>query len=112
MGAKPLTPLSKWPNHPNLRSRPVKPALGRGRLQVAIRRAFMVGGNELTSSQIYDACYAKKRAFGERISQRHCHSVWLILRRIADQIGRMPPHGAWLWRLKTPGADVVSATKD
>jgi hypothetical protein len=41
----------------NLRLRPPKPALGRGRLQRQIRRAFLLG-EELCSSQIYDWCYA------------------------------------------------------
>jgi hypothetical protein len=101
MSTKPPTPLTKWINHPNLRLRPAKPALGRGRLQVQVRRAFAIGGAELTSAQVYDACYAKKRLLGERISQRHCHSVWLILRRVADQIGRAPTRGRpWIWRLR------------
>jgi hypothetical protein len=30
----------KWPHHRNLRRRPAKPALGRGRLQRQVRRAF------------------------------------------------------------------------
>jgi hypothetical protein len=34
---------AKWPRHPNLRLRPAKPALGRGRLQRQIRRAFLFG---------------------------------------------------------------------
>ena len=25
-----------------------------------------------------------------------------MLREIADPISRVPPHGAWLWRLKAP----------
>jgi hypothetical protein len=109
MGTKPQTPLTRWENYPNLRLRPAKPALRRGRLQVQVRRAF-VGRDVLTSSEVYESCYARKRLLGERISQRHCHSVWLILRRVADQIGRGSTRGRpWLWRLKTPGADGLSA---
>jgi hypothetical protein len=88
------------PVHPNLRRRPHAPNAGRGRLQRQIRRAF-VGRALLTSSEVYDSCYAKKRAFGERISQRHRHSVWRILRTIADPIGRAVTMGRpVLWRLK------------
>jgi hypothetical protein len=55
----------------------------------------------LTSSEVYDHCYAKRRAFGERIPQRHRHSVWRILRTIADPIGRAPTIGRpWIWRLR------------
>jgi hypothetical protein len=101
MEPKPSTPLTRWENYPNLRLRPRAPSKGRGRLQVQIRRAFL-GRDVLTSSEVYDSCYAKKRAFGERISQRHRHSVWLILRTIADPIGRAQTAGRpWLWRLKT-----------
>jgi hypothetical protein len=99
-GLQSQTRLMKWKNHPNLRLGPAKPALGRGRLQVQVRRAF-VGRPLLTSSEVYDSCYAKKRAFGERISQRHRHSVWRILRQIADPIGRAETIGRpALWRLK------------
>jgi hypothetical protein len=60
-----------------------------------------VGRDVLSSTEVYDSCYAKKRAFGERISQRHRHSVWRILRTIADPIGRAPTIGRpRIWRLK------------
>jgi hypothetical protein len=58
----------------NLRLRPHAPNAGRGRLQRQIRRAF-AGRPLLTSSQVYDSCYVKRRVFGERIPQRHRHSV-------------------------------------
>jgi hypothetical protein len=50
-----------------------------------------------TSSQIYAWCFAK---YGRPIPQRHRHSVWRILVKIADQVERRPPYGAWLWRLR------------
>jgi hypothetical protein len=94
------TPPAKWENYPNLRLRPHAPNAGRGRLQRQIRRAF-AGRPLLTSSEVYDACYVKRRVFGERIPQRHRHSVWRILRTIADPIGRAPTIGRpVLWRLK------------
>jgi hypothetical protein len=94
------TATEKWLGHPNLRLRPHAPNAGRGRLQRQIRRAF-AGRPLLTSSQVYDSCYVKRRVFGERIPQRHRHSVWRILRTIADPIGRASTIGRpWLWRLK------------
>jgi hypothetical protein len=58
----------------------------------------MAGGAELTSSQVYDWAYAR----GRRINQRQRHSVWRILRTVADPIGRAQAAGRpWLWRLKT-----------
>jgi hypothetical protein len=26
--------------------------------------------------------------------------VWLVVQKIADRVRKVPPHGAWLWRLK------------
>jgi hypothetical protein len=90
------SPPQGWSAHPNLRLRPRAPAAGRGRLQVQIRRALAC--NEIvSSSQVYDWCYARRR----RLNQRKIHSVWRILRVIADPIGRAPTIGRpWLWRLK------------
>jgi hypothetical protein len=86
----------KWPHHPNLRLRPHSPNKGRGRLQVQIRRAFMVHGPELSASVIYDWCFTRRR----RLTQRKRHMVWRNLVTVADPVARVPPHGAWLWRLK------------
>jgi hypothetical protein len=101
MSAKSQTPLTKRANYPNLLRRPRAPAAGRGRLQVAIRRAFVVR-EVLTSSEIYDSCYARRRMLGQQIDRAYRWSVLRILRQLADRVRRVPPHGAWLWRLKTP----------
>src|SRR5262249_17186320 len=86
--------------YPNLAKRPAAPARGRGRLQVQLRRAVIAAGSgPISSSVFYDFCYVRKRLRGERISQRHGHSVWRILRTIADPIGRTKPYGAILWRI-------------
>jgi hypothetical protein len=54
----------KWAGYPNLRLRPVKPALGRGRLQIQVRRAFLATGEEvLSSSAIYDWTHVPGSAF-------------------------------------------------
>jgi hypothetical protein len=90
------SPVEKWRGHPNLRHRPPSPALGRGRLQRQICRCFLAHGPLVTSSQVYDWAYVNRR----KLTQRHRHSVWRILRDIAKPIRRMPPYGAWLWRLK------------
>jgi hypothetical protein len=26
--------------------------------------------------------------------------VWLVVQRITDRVREVPPHGAWLWRLR------------
>ena len=94
------TPLTRWESYPNLQRRPHAPAKGRGRLQVQIYRAFAVGGNELTSSQVYDWAYPRRRS---QLSEAVRWSVHRILLQLADRVRRVPPHGAWLWRLKTVG---------
>jgi hypothetical protein len=69
-------------------------------LQVQIRRAFAVR-EVLTSSEIYDSCYAKRRVAGLQIDRPYRWSVLRILRVLADQIGRAPTAGRpWIWRLR------------
>jgi hypothetical protein len=63
----------------------------------------------LTSSQVYDWTFAGHRARGERISQRHRHSVYRLLVAMCDPIGRDRRHGAIIWRLKAPAAETSSA---
>jgi hypothetical protein len=97
---KPQTPLTKRTNYPNLLRAPHSPNKGRGRLQVQIRRAFAVR-EVLTSSEIYDSCYAKRRVAGLQIDRPYRWSVLRILRTIADPIGRAETIGRpVLWRLK------------
>jgi hypothetical protein len=68
------------------------------RLQVQIRRAFLSADTQ-TSSAVYDWCFARCR---HRITTRHRYSVWRLLVTIADPVARVPPYGAWLWRLREP----------
>jgi hypothetical protein len=105
MGTKPRAPLTGRANYPNLQHPPHAPNAGRGRLQVAIRRAFMVGGDELTSSQVYDWAYSRHRSQRRPMSEAVRWSVHRILLELADRVRRVPPHGAWLWRLKRPAAE-------
>ena len=88
-------------HYPNLLRRPHAPNAGRGRLQVQIRRAF-AAREVLTSSEIYDSCYAKRRMLGQQIDRPYRWSALRILRTIADPIGRAETIGRpVLWRLKT-----------
>jgi hypothetical protein len=87
--------------YPNLRLRPHAPNRGRGRLQVQIRRAFAACGEVLSSSEVYDWTHARHRAHGQLVRQRERHGVWLILRQVAEPVGRAETIGRpWLWRLK------------
>jgi hypothetical protein len=86
----------KWAHHPNLQRRPAKPALGRGRIQRAVRRAFNFG-SEVTSSDVYDWVYPRSRHL---LTQARRHSARRVLMTMADPVKRVPPYGAWLWRLR------------
>jgi hypothetical protein len=91
----------KWRGYPNLRHRPYAPAAGRGRLQAAVRRAFVAAGtDELPSSRVYDWAFQGSRR--RRRSHLNRRRVWQLLTEIADPIRRVPPHGAWLWKLRQP----------
>jgi len=92
----------KWAHHPNLRKRPRTPAKGRGSVQRAIRRAFAASGTEaLTSSAIYDWAHIRRRLGRRKSMPFGIYSRTLrTLRAMCDPIERVPPHGAWLWRLR------------
>jgi hypothetical protein len=89
----------RWQNYPNLRRRPHAPNKGRGRLQRAIARAFLVAGSDtLPSTAVYDWCFARDR---HRPPEWHRYSVWRILQEIAVPVARAPTIGRpWLWRLR------------
>ena len=90
---------SRWAGYPNLQLRPPSPNAGRGRLQRQIRRAFMSGGSELTSSQVYDWCMLWP--VDKRASQAQRWSVRRVLLQVADPVGRAPTVGRpWIWRLR------------
>jgi hypothetical protein len=89
--------LMKWKGHPNLQRRPAKPALGKGRIQRAVRRAFYFG-SEVTSSAVYDWVYPHRRHL---LTMAHRHSARRVLLTMADPIGRANTIGRpWLWRLR------------
>jgi hypothetical protein len=89
-------PLHLWGNCPNLQRRPAKPALGNGRIQRAVRRAFYFC-SEVTSSDVYDWVYPRRRHL---LTQAHRHSARRVLMTMAEPVKRVPPYGAWLWRLR------------
>jgi len=100
----------KWPHHRNLRNRPPTPSKGRGRVQVRIRRAFIASGAEvLSSTQIYDRTHSRRRQ--SRRKKLPFGVYWRTLktlRAMCEPVERVPPHGAWLWRLRD-GAFSVGA---
>jgi hypothetical protein len=104
-------PLAGWASYPNLQRRPHAPAADLGRLQRQTTRAFTVGGAVLSSTEVYDWCFPRDRAHAR--SQAARWSVQRVLMRIADCVGRGDTCGRpWLWRLKTPAADTLSAPQD
>jgi hypothetical protein len=93
----------KWDHRHNLRLRPAKPALGRGKLQIRVRRAFLTAdAPAIPASKIYDWCYARRRLLlGKPLTTRHRYSVWQILVAIADPVARDASIGRpILWRLR------------
>jgi hypothetical protein len=86
-----------WDRWPNLSRRPRAPNAGRGRLQRAVARAFLVHGPEITSSQAYDFAFPGRRKVKSELLR---YGVWCVLMTVADPIRKVPPYGAWLWRLR------------
>jgi hypothetical protein len=72
-------------------------------VQVQIRRAFMASGAEvLSGSEIYDWTHARRRVHGKRLPSGVYSRTRRTLATMADRLRRVPPYGAWLWKLK-PG---------
>jgi hypothetical protein len=90
-------PGAGWEGNPNLRHTPHAPNAGKGRIQTAVRRAF-IGHPILSTSQVYDWCFARDRRV--HWQRRNRWSVVRVLDQVADRIGRHPRHGAIIWRLR------------
>jgi len=71
------------------------PGLNRGRVQRAVRRLFLLAV-EITTADLRHWAYGRKRKCTPR-DYRHMRRV---LACVAAPIRRVPPHGAWLWRLR------------
>jgi hypothetical protein len=99
----------KWDCHPNLRKRPRTPAKGRGAVQRAIKRAFAAtSSSALTSTQIYDWAHVRRRLGRRKSMPFGVYSRTLrTLRAMCDPVKRVPPHGAWLWRLRNTADDCM-----
>jgi hypothetical protein len=95
-----------WENYRNLRRRPPTPAKGCGSIQRAIRRAFTASGTEaLTSSQVYDWAYVRRRLDCCKTLPAGVYSRALrTLRTMCDPIARGSGIGRpILWRLRNSG---------
>ncbi len=90
----------------NLRKRPRAPAKGRGRVQRAIRRAFVASGAEaLSSSAIYDWAHVRRRLGRRKSMPFGIYSRTLrTLRTMCICVGRGAGIGRpILWRLRNSG---------
>jgi hypothetical protein len=95
---------TKMPNLRNLLRRPAKPALGNGRIQVGVERALIAhNGGPITTSIAVEWAYALRRYQGKPIKSQHLVYVRRALDRVADRLRRVPPYGAWLWKLRDGG---------
>jgi hypothetical protein len=84
----------------NLRHRPPAPAKGAGRVQKAIRRAFMMEGIDvLSGTEIYNYTHALRRMDRARLPSGVYDRTRRTLRTMCEPICKAPPYGAWLWRL-------------
>jgi hypothetical protein len=113
------------PNLRNLLRRPAKPAAGNGRVQRGVERALIAhNGGPITTSTAAEWAYALRCYQGKPIKSQHLvctaaewayalrcyqgkpiksqHLVYVRrgLDRVADRVRKVPPYGAWLWRLK------------
>jgi hypothetical protein len=97
----------KWEGFRNLRKRPPTSAKGRGSTQRAIKRAFVANGAEvLSSSEIYDWAHVRRRLGCRKSMPFGVYSRTLrTLRAMCEPVERVPPYGAWLWRLRDSKVD-------
>jgi hypothetical protein len=69
---------------------------------VRIRRAFLATGAEvLSSGAIYDWTHPRRRCGRSKTLPAGIYWGTLqVLRTMCEPVERVPPHGAWLWRLR------------
>jgi hypothetical protein len=89
----------------NLRRKPAQPALGRGRIQLAIERCFFFEADAdglVDGGTIVRYCQEwRYRCDGYRPSALNRLSVRNVLDRVAERVGRSRGLGRpWLWRLR------------
>jgi hypothetical protein len=93
MEAKPTHGHDAWVKNPGLRLG-IGKSKGRGRIQIAVRRAFIAHGDVITSSDVYRWCRGNG-VFG----QWERWSITRVLMTMADRVGHGTGRGRpWLWR--------------
>jgi hypothetical protein len=90
--------------HRNLKRRPATPAAGRGYVQVQLARCFAALGPEIITSDAFRWCARWQAPPRGRVGR---YSVWRRLREMADPVRKVPPHNAWLWRLRERNTDAT-----
>jgi len=81
-------------------NRPPQPALDSGRVQKRIRRAYVATGKlVLSTSELMR--WTHPRPGGNR--DNHRRAIRGAAKRYCDPVARVPPYGAWLWRLRNTG---------
>jgi hypothetical protein len=96
------------PTYRNLLRRPVRPALGNGRVQRGVERALIAhNGGPITTGTAAEWAYAlhvyqdKRHRGGRRLASQHYVYLRRALARIADRVGHgRGPGRPWLWRLR------------
>jgi hypothetical protein len=94
-----------WERFPNLRKKPRAPAQNRGRVQRAIKRAFIASGAEvLSSSEIYSWTHPRLRLGRKSMPLGIYWGTLQALRRVCEPVGRSASTSGApiLWRLKQP----------
>jgi hypothetical protein len=81
----------------NLHKRPMKPAKGRGRLQVQCQRCSAALDGPISTGDAYSWCYPRH----DRRDRAFYGGIWRALRAVgARRVGRARTRGRpWLWRL-------------
>jgi hypothetical protein len=79
-------------------SRPPQLRYRLGRVKRAARRLFLLS-DEITTSRLRSAAYPLRR----RIPKGNYNRLRDVLDGMAVRVRRVPPYGAWLWRVREEG---------
>jgi hypothetical protein len=89
------------PTYHNLKRRPAKPALNRGRLRRGALRALWAHDRPITTGEAMEYAHCMRLHRGEPIRSIHYHRLRQALDRVADRVGHGLGSGRpWLWRLR------------
>src|SRR5262245_15705487 len=91
----------KWHNYPNLSLRPARPAFRCGPVQRRARRALLALGTASTST-ITQWTHRRPTPGITRSTRRALEQIGAV------RVGRVPPYGAWLWRLRDSHATNIT----